>query len=163
MNKKGFTLIELLAAIIVLGIVSLVVFPTVDKTIRNQKRKLYDRQVDTIISAANSWASKNTVYLPDLSASAVGDKVYVGVDTLSANGFLESGDITDPRISDENNSKINGCVIIRYDSDNHQYVYNFINLAETTDANCDTENINVIKSGVSELLCTTVSDSIVCD
>ena len=37
MNKKGFTLVELLAVLVVLGIVALVCYPIVTKTINNSK------------------------------------------------------------------------------------------------------------------------------
>lgn len=58
MKKNGFTLIELLAAIIVLGIISLIVFPTIDRTIKNQKKKLYDRQVQFVASEDASFITR---------------------------------------------------------------------------------------------------------
>ena len=39
--KKGFTLVELLAVITLLGLLSLIVVPVVDKIIKDNKEKLY--------------------------------------------------------------------------------------------------------------------------
>lgn len=138
MKKNGFTLIELLAAIVVLGIISLVVFPTVDRTIKNQKRKLYDRQVSTIVDAAKGWGVKNVGILPEDS-----DKVYVGINALATSGMLENSDINDPR----NDEKINGCVIIQFDTSHNQYTYEFINLETTTDSNCDVDKVCTVSDG----------------
>ena len=171
MKKKGFTLIELLAAIIVLGIVSLVVFPTVDRTIKNQKKKLYERQISTIIDAGKAFAVKKTDLLPSpkeseqtsfTNAVASGistqvskyefssDVVYAGVSALAASGFIENDDIKNPKDSE----KINGCVTIKYSYKNNQYVYDFIDLSDTTDGKCDTENICVYVDGTPNCSCT---------
>ena len=152
MKKNGFTLIELLAAIIVLGIVSLVVFPTIDKTIKNQKRKLYDRQVATILSTGESWAVKNAKLLPDEA-----DQTYLGVNALAAVGLLENDDIKDPR----NGNKIEGCVLVEYDTNTNQYDYEFINLADTVNANCNSDNICTVSNDVSSCYCTKHSNNII--
>ena len=44
MNKKGFTLIELLATILILGIVALIVFPTISDNITKQS-ETYEKVV----------------------------------------------------------------------------------------------------------------------
>lgn len=114
-REKGFTLIELLAAIIVLGIISLVVFPTVNKTIKNQKQKLYDRQIATILDAAESWGLKNIDKLPTNDY----DKAYVRMDVLASEGFLKNNDIKDPR----NNELMVGCIEIGLENNQFNYLY----------------------------------------
>ena len=121
-NKKGFTLIELLAAIVVLGIIGLIVFPTVNKTIKNQKAKLYDRQIATIIDAAESWGLKNIAELP----AEHYDKSYVNINTLVESGFLKNNDIKDPR-SGEN---MLGCIEIGFAEDYNQYTYSYVDSAD---------------------------------
>lgn len=143
MKKNGFTLIELLAAIIVLGIISLIVFPTIDRTIKNQKNKLYDRQVATIIDAGKSWGLKNTSLLPE-----TGVMVYVGINKLAEDGFLENSDIKNPK----NSELMNGCVTIRYNVNYKQYDYEFVDLANVTDTNCNKDKV-----------CTLVNSTVTCN
>lgn len=117
MNKKGFTLIELMAIIIILGIISLIVVPTVNDTLKKQKVRLYEKQVDTIEKAAESWSSVNTNELPE-----IGENICVELDLLVSSGFLGNSDIKDPR----SNELMDGCVNITYDSSYNQYVYEYI-------------------------------------
>lgn len=119
MKQKGFTLIELLAVIIILGIISLIVFPSINSTIKKQRAKLYDRQVVTIEQSAESWAAVNTNRLPNEGDNTL----YVPLDTLVSNGFLKNDDIKDPR----SGNVMYGCVGISYDIDNKQYTYEYIN------------------------------------
>ena len=129
MKKNGFTLIELLASIVVLGIIALIVFPTVDKTIKNQKNKLYKRQLDTIVDASKAWGTKNTGLLPNDEDH----KLYVGLNVIVSSGNLENDDIEDPR----KDQKITGCTIIKYNPSYRQYEYEFIDLNEEPDNNCN--------------------------
>lgn len=117
-NEKGFTLIELLAAIIVLGIISLIVFPTVNKTIKNQKEKLYARQISTVIEAAESWGIKNIDKLPINRY----EKEFIKINDLVENGLLENSDIKDPRTGEA----MLGCIEIGLDEDSNQYTYSYI-------------------------------------
>lgn len=121
--KKGFTLVELLAVIIILGILGLIVVPMVNETISNQKEKLYKRQIETIISSAESWGTKNSSKLTE-----DGTSIYVNVTTLVSSGNLKNTDIKDPR----NNKVMNGCVSISYDDEYNQYVYEYIDSNEET-------------------------------
>ena len=62
--KKGFTLIEILAAIVILGIIGLIAFPTVNSIINNNKEKLYQSQLEEIKLSAEKWAYQNMKILP---------------------------------------------------------------------------------------------------
>ncbi len=115
MKHNGFTLIELLAAIIVIGIISLIVFPTVNKTLKDQRQRLYNRQVATIEEAAESWALKNTDKLP------IDDSmVYISITDLISAGLLENADIKDPRNGSDMST---GCVMISLSSNQYSYKY----------------------------------------
>ena len=48
MKKRGFTLVELLGVISVLGIIALLIIPSVEKTISNNKKKGLENQKNTI-------------------------------------------------------------------------------------------------------------------
>ena len=129
MNEKGFTLVELLAAIAILGIVSLIAFPIVNDTIKNQKNKLYDRQIATIEDAAKSLTSRNTLLLPENNSVS-----YLSINYLVKKGTLDETKISDPRSSKE----LEGCVKITFNSTYNQYMYEFIDIAEVNDNLCST-------------------------
>ena len=57
--KKGFTLIEMIGAIILLGTLSLLIIPIVNKNIKQSKEKLYIAQIEEIKLATEKWAYKN--------------------------------------------------------------------------------------------------------
>ena len=88
--KKGFTLIELLAVITLLGLLSLIVVPVVDKLIKNSQDDLYETQISNIEMAAKNWASENIFSLPD---SGYIDKT---ICDLERSGFLDV-DIKNPK------------------------------------------------------------------
>lgn len=63
--KKGFTLIEMIGAIILLGTLSLLIIPIVNKNIKQSKEKLYIAQIEEIKLATEKWAYKNMDMLPN--------------------------------------------------------------------------------------------------
>ena len=42
--KKGFTLIEIIAVIILIGVIALITYPIIDKTIKNSEEKALEKQ-----------------------------------------------------------------------------------------------------------------------
>ncbi len=61
---KGFTLVELLGVLIVLAVIALITFPIINNTIKENKEKLYNIQLDEIKSSAEKWAYSNLGLLP---------------------------------------------------------------------------------------------------
>ena len=55
MKKQGFTLVELLAAIVIMGVIALIVFPSVSSYITKSRNKSYNIQVDLLEKAAKKW------------------------------------------------------------------------------------------------------------
>lgn len=128
MKNKGFTLTELLMVLIVIGIVSALVIPNISKTLEHQKVKLYNKQVNQIIEITKSWSAKNLDKLPSDEST-----IYVSLDTLINEKYLEQDEIIDPR--DE--EPMSGCVSIIYDLDYNQYNYSFIGKDDINYGECD--------------------------
>lgn len=128
MKNKGFTLTELLMVLIVIGIVSALVIPNISKTLEQQKVKLYNKQVNQIIEITKSWSAKNLDKLPSDEST-----IYVSLDTLINEKYLEQDEIIDPR--DE--EPMSGCVSIIYDLDYNQYNYSFIGKDDINYGECN--------------------------
>lgn len=73
MNKKGFTLTELLVVIAIISIITLIAVPSVIAINRNMNRRIYSNKVETIISAAEIYATNN----PDIFNGRTEVKIYV--------------------------------------------------------------------------------------
>lgn len=90
--KRGFTLIELMAVIFILGIISTIAVIAVDKTIKDNKEKLYKAQIGTIEDAARTWGVKHIKYLPEKTGEAISIPLLV----LKQDGILSS-DFKNPK------------------------------------------------------------------
>lgn len=128
MKNKGFTLTELLMVLIVIGVISALVIPNISKTLEQQKVKLYNKQVNQIIEITKDWSAKNLDKLPSDE-----NTIYVSLDTLINEKYLEQDEIIDPR--DE--EPMSGCVSIIYDLDYNQYNYSFIGKDDINYGECD--------------------------
>ncbi len=109
-KNNGFTLVELMAVIAVLAIIALIAYPLVTKTITNSKEKLSDEQKRTLEEAAKLYAIKNG---PETCEC-------IPVTSLQAGGYLEEGDIKDPK-----GGTLDGCVAIKWNEASNQYSYTY--------------------------------------
>lgn len=123
MNKKnGFTLTELLGIIIILGVVTLIVFPLINKTIKDSKLDAYNAQVKTIIEAAKTWAVNNPNRLPEIDSET---EENVSVLELISTGYIKDANnnqIVNPM---DETKTMDGCVVIKYSKDYNQYTYDY--------------------------------------
>ena len=116
LNKKNaFTLAELLAVITILGVIALIVFPAVNKAIKNSKEKSYNQQVESILNSAENWTLENMSSLSDTNDN------YITIGELQQSGYLEAKRVINP-ITDE---EMNGCIVIKYDTNYNQYTYQY--------------------------------------
>ena len=115
--KRGFTLIELLAVIVVLGLIAVVITPVITDTLNNSREDAYQKQVDNLIKAANTWSIKNLDKLPSKD-----NKIFLSLDTLTEDGIVEDDEIINPKTR----KKMEGCISISYSSTYNQYEYKYI-------------------------------------
>ena len=142
MNKKGFTLIELIAVIVILALISLIVFPTVNSIIKNSKEKAYNVQIDEIINAAKNYLTDNPTCIPEMGSSTTfsgtcegvkynGDYTiaYVSIDVLLEKGYISTEDKLDGKeviLNPKNTKKaLNGYVRVSYNNSNNRYEYDY--------------------------------------
>ena len=113
--KKGFTLIELLGVIILLGLVGLIVIPSITKLIKDSRQDLYENQVRTIEESARKWGIQNTDLL-ELNTTT-----YINLTDLINSGYMEQDIIKDPRT----NTDMNGCIAVSYSPTSNKYKYKY--------------------------------------
>ena len=111
--KRAFTLIELLGVIIVLAVISLIVFPIVDKSIKTSKEESLNSIIKTIEKAAQEYVIRE-----HMGYTTSYDKV--AIDELIATGYLK-----DNIINPVTNEKMNGCVVYKWQDEYNQYEYEY--------------------------------------
>lgn len=112
--RKGFTLIEIIGAIALLGTLSLLIIPVVNKNVKQSKEKLFTAQIEEIKLATEKWAYKNMDLLPNTD----GEVKEITILELKKSGDLPL-DIRDPR----NNNLISNLSTIQIKFINNSYEY----------------------------------------
>ena len=118
--KKAFTLVELLGVIIILGVLALITFPIIDKSIKNSKEKALERAIDNIEEAAYNYSITN-----DIGYESFYKKL--SLEELKKAGFLEK-----ETINPVTNENMTGCVLYKWDESKKQYEFKY-------DEECDVE------------------------
>lgn len=85
-TNKAFTLAELLGVIIILGLLSLLIVPTVNKTLGRNKEDLYQVQIHNIEKATKDYALKNMDLLPE----SEGEFITITLGDLKKGGFIQN-------------------------------------------------------------------------
>lgn len=60
MNKKGFTIVELLASITIIGLLMVIMIPTIQSASKNIKKKSYENIKEMIINSTIEYISNST-------------------------------------------------------------------------------------------------------
>ena len=121
MNKKGFTLIELIGVIVILGVLGVITFPIINKSIKTFKEDAYDVTISNIEKAAYNYSIKN-----ELDYSGNENKILLS--TLEENGLIKTADLENP-ITDE---KLKGCIIYQWEESKKQFNFNYDEICNVT-------------------------------
>jgi len=84
-SKNGFTFVELLAVITIIGVLALILLPTIERITQESKEKVYNQQLNNIILSLKSWASDNKQYLPEED----GEVLTITLGNLKSDGYIE--------------------------------------------------------------------------
>ncbi len=118
-KKKGFTLIELLAVIVLVVVLAGIAVPSVMKTLKSRKEKLYTATVEELKNMAKVYATDNpSIYF---AVDARG-QYYIPISKLCEVGYTDCP-VIDPR----NSSSMTGSIKIS-DVDN-DYAYEYVTTA----------------------------------
>lgn len=128
MNKKGFTLVELLVVIVIIGVLSVIIVPSIININKNINERLYEEKKENIVSAAILYANNHEEIFNGVSEAVV----YVK-DLVDSKYF--TADATKAKC-DEYHSVINGVAV-----DNN----NGCVLDPRTTSGIDTKNMNQYK------------------
>lgn len=85
MSNRGFTLVEVLAVIALIVVIFMLIVPSVTKIVNTSKDTAYQKQINTILTAAYDWSLKNISTLPDKE-----QKTFVTLSELKSVGLVDS-------------------------------------------------------------------------
>lgn len=121
MKNKGFSLIELLAVIAILGIILLIIMPSITGIMNRTQNRLNDEQKEAILNAAKQWGISNLVYSDGKIYYNGVERDYVTIEELQNSGFLEDKVIKD--MTDKGDVDVSTKVCVSYKD--YQYVYEY--------------------------------------
>ena len=119
MNKKGFTLIELLVVIVIIGVLSVVVIPSIINVNKNINERLLSSKIEEIEAGAVLYANNNEEIFNGT------DTAYVFVYELVESNYLTTDvSTTDSKCDASTENTTKGCVInpTNNESLNNEYV-----------------------------------------
>ena len=122
MKRNGFTLIEVLAVIILIGIISVIIYPKVANTINNSTENTNLLSIEGLIDSLNGYVlDKKATLTPFNGCSFDFDKNISSCEKFTYNGILPEGG----NISVDSDGFVNGYVVIddqRYNINNNEIV-----------------------------------------
>ena len=112
-NIFGFTLVELLGVIIILGVIALITYPIIDKSIKNSKEESLKQVISSIEEAAYNYSVEN-----DLGYDEEQNKIELT--ELIKKGYLNLN-----IINPVTNETMDGCVIYNWVESKKQYEFTY--------------------------------------
>lgn len=106
-----------MTVIIILGLVGLIAIPSITRLLGDSKERLYNKQVETIVSVTREWGIEN------VDRISTTNKTYIRIKDLITEGYIEQNSLIDPRNTKTN---LNGCVVIEYNEPYDKYEYSYV-------------------------------------
>lgn len=129
MNNKAFTLIELVAIIALLGIIFLITYTEVNKSLEKSQTQLDKVQESNIKAATKNWTVDNLDKLPEESKRSCN----VSLNTLQEGGYI--GKVMDPKAKKNEISDIYVTITKitkENNKENSNYIYKVVKGASDT-------------------------------
>lgn len=133
MNKKAFTLIELMGVITVLGLISLLIAPTIVNQIRNSKNKIDEVTEKLIYAATDLYLENKKNDFPNYNGS-----VYC----IKIGDLVNDGKLSNP-VLDSSGNEISLDQIVEVDIIDHKYNYRMTSSCESFSAKYALRNLAV--------------------
>lgn len=95
MNKKGFTLVELLATIAIMGLITIMITPSIIKLQNSNKQKKFEVYEKVLVEAAKLYVQKEGEDINKFGISDWIGCVEISYQDLFKNDFIKSFDDTD--------------------------------------------------------------------
>lgn len=98
--KRGFTLVEILVVIVIIGILSLITYPTIIKVVNDSKNSAYESQVKIVEKAAKEFAVSNPLVVPTITKngdSCSCEQACIAIDDLVDSGYLSGDEVKNPK------------------------------------------------------------------
>ena len=98
--KNGFTLVELLVVIVIIGMLSLVAYPSIIKIINESKEDAYKSQIKMVEKVTKEWAVSHPEIVPAIikngsNCSCTGKCIKIS--DLKDSGYLSGDDVVNPK------------------------------------------------------------------
>jgi len=97
-KKKGFTLVEILAVVIILGVISIIVYPVLNKVLKDNRKRAFEASLNAVVRAAELYKTDNNNVLGIVDY----DDETIDISNL---GKWEAGTLTDS-VDTDGKSKI---------------------------------------------------------
>lgn len=147
-NEKGITLLEVLAVVFIIGLLAIVMVPTINNLVQKEKEKLYYLQLSQLITATKNWVSDNKDKLENLTGVCETANWYkVTLDTLKKSENNTSYLAYDFKNTKTGNLFSNDDTFVYIYKQNDSYIYCVYN------SDCTNVNFESYASEASKICC----------